>query len=42
MIYMVWGPMSGLTKGFTRGNGKRIKCMVKDRSLGLMEENILE
>lgn len=42
MIFMGKEPISGPIREFTRGNGRRIKCMEKDKSYGKMEENIQE
>jgi len=42
MTYMVKVLTFGLTKEFIKDNGRKIKCMEKDRSFGKMEGNILE
>lgn len=42
MKQMAMVPINGQIKEFIQGNGKEIKCMVMDKFLGLMAENIQE
>jgi hypothetical protein len=42
MIFMVKEHIFGLIRGYIKDNGRKTKCMEKDKLSGKMAENILE